>query len=128
MRTRRREWTRTIERAKATHWKEFLDKANIWYTVTRHSLAFRALDVAIAEHLSPRKLAKTVVYATRQGYGFAVIPADCLVSMSMLGRLLNDHSLRLANETELGQLFEVVGVAVRSARRALEEERHEHSR
>lgn len=84
---------------------EFLDNANIWYAVTRHSLAFRALDVAMAEHLSPRKLAKTVVYATRQGYGLAVIPADCLVSMSSLGRLLNDHSLRLANETELGQLF-----------------------
>jgi hypothetical protein len=33
MRTKRREWTRTIERAKATHWKEFLDQAgsgNLW--------------------------------------------------------------------------------------------------
>jgi hypothetical protein len=27
MRNKRREWTRTIERAKASHWKEFLDKA-----------------------------------------------------------------------------------------------------
>jgi hypothetical protein len=29
MRSRRREWTRAIERTKATHWKEFLDKASL---------------------------------------------------------------------------------------------------
>lgn len=37
MRTRRREWTRAIERAKATHWKEFLDKASyktLWKATT----------------------------------------------------------------------------------------------
>ena len=28
MRVKRREWTRTIEQTKATHWKEFLDNAS----------------------------------------------------------------------------------------------------
>ena len=33
IRVKRREWTRTIEQTKATHWKEFLDNAssgNLW--------------------------------------------------------------------------------------------------
>ncbi|THC88360.1 hypothetical protein EYZ11_012191 [Aspergillus tanneri] len=37
MRQKRREWTRTIEKAKATHWREFLDKAgegHLWKAAT----------------------------------------------------------------------------------------------
>src|SRR5258706_8700588 len=37
MRRKRREWTRTIEKAKATHWKEFLDSAgegHLWKAAT----------------------------------------------------------------------------------------------
>jgi hypothetical protein len=37
MRWKRREWTRTIKKVKATHWKEFLDKAqegHLWKTAT----------------------------------------------------------------------------------------------
>jgi Ala-tRNA(Pro) deacylase len=84
---------------------DFLDRSRVWYAHTKHSLAFTALDVALAEHLSPHKLAKTVVYAGAQGYGLAVLPADCLVDMQSLGGFLNDPGLRLASEQELGQLF-----------------------
>jgi hypothetical protein len=38
---------------------DFLDNAYICYAHTRHSIAFTALEVAFAEHLSPHKLAKT---------------------------------------------------------------------
>ena len=84
---------------------EFLDNAHICYAHTKHSLAFTALEVAFAEHLSPHKLAKTVVYAGCQGYGLAVLPADYLINMDTLRRFLNDRDLRLANERELGELF-----------------------
>ncbi len=84
---------------------EFLDNAHICYAHTKHSLAFTALEVAFAEHLSPHKLAKTVVYAGTQGYGLAVLPADYLVNMETLGRFLNDGGIRLASERELGELF-----------------------
>src|SRR5579864_6654964 len=60
---------------------DFLDRSRVWYAHTKHSLAFTALDVALAEHLSPHKLAKTVVYAGAQGYGLAVLPADYLINM-----------------------------------------------
>ena len=84
---------------------EFLDMSRICYAHTRHSAAFTALDVAFAEHISPHKLAKTVVYGTVQGYGLAVLPADTIVSMRTLGGYLNDPHLRLATEDELKQLF-----------------------
>ena len=84
---------------------ELLDNAHICYAHTKHSLAFTALEVAFAEHLSPHKLAKTVVYAGAQGYGLAVLPADYLINMETLGRFLNDDAMRLATERELGELF-----------------------
>lgn len=84
---------------------EFLDMSRVCYAHTRHSLAYTALEVAFAEHISPHKLAKTVVYATDQGYGLAVLPADTIVSMRALGAYLNDPNLRLATEHELKQLF-----------------------
>ncbi|HYL77172.1 MAG TPA: YbaK/EbsC family protein [Bryobacteraceae bacterium] len=84
---------------------DFLDRAHISYAHTKHSLAFTALEVAFAEHISPHKLAKTVVYVGAQGYGFAVLPADCLIDMSILGVFVNDPAVRLASERELGELF-----------------------
>jgi Ala-tRNA(Pro) deacylase len=84
---------------------DFLDNAHICYAHTRHSVAFTAMEVAFAEHLSPHKLAKTVVFAAAQGYGLAVLPADYLIYMDTLGAFLNDHTVRLATERELGELF-----------------------
>ena len=84
---------------------EFLDDAHVCYAHTKHSLAFTAMEVAFAEHISPHKLAKTVVYAGAQGYGLAVLPADHLINMDTLGRFLNDPGIRLANERELAELF-----------------------
>lgn len=84
---------------------EFLDKHHICYAHTKHSMAFTALEVAFAEHISPHKLAKTVVYASAQGYGLAVLPADCLIDMSTLGKFVNDPAVRLASERELSELF-----------------------
>jgi len=84
---------------------DFLDNAHICYAHTKHSLAFTALEVAFAEHLAPHKLAKTVVYAGAQGYGLTVLPADYLINMDTLRFFLNDATIRLATERELGELF-----------------------
>jgi Ala-tRNA(Pro) deacylase len=84
---------------------EFLDNAHVCYAHTKHSLAFTALEVAFAEHITPHKLAKTVVYAGAQGYGLAVLPADYLINLDTLGYFLNDPDIRLATERELGELF-----------------------
>jgi Ala-tRNA(Pro) deacylase len=72
---------------------ELLDRNHICYAHTKHSLAFTALDVAFAEHISAHKLAKTVVYAGSQGFGLA------------LSVFVNDPNVRLASERELKELF-----------------------
>jgi len=77
----------------------------VCYAHTRHSVAYTAVDVAFAEHISPHKLAKTVVYATTQGYGLAVLPADELIDLHILGTHMNDPAIRLASEREMEQLF-----------------------
>jgi Ala-tRNA(Pro) deacylase len=84
---------------------EFLDRNHVCYAHTKHSLAFTAMEVAFAEHISPHKLAKTVVYAGAQGYGLAVLPADCLIDMATLGEFVNDPFIRLGTERELQELF-----------------------
>ena len=84
---------------------EFLDLGRVCYAHTRHSQAFTAVEVAFAEHISPHRLAKTVVYATVQGYGLAVLPADTLINMETLGRCLNDPDIRLISEREMLELF-----------------------
>ena len=84
---------------------DFLDNAHVCYAHTKHSLAFTAMEVAFAEHLSPHKLAKIVVYGGTQGYGLAVLPADYLINLETLGSFMNDPGIRLATERELGELF-----------------------
>lgn len=51
------------------------------------------------------ELAKTVVYFGDAGYGMAVVPADDLVDLGEVGRLLGVGFIRLASETELRELF-----------------------
>jgi len=84
---------------------EFLEKSQICYAHTRHSVAFTAMEVAFAEHIAPHKIAKTVVYTGAQGYGLAILPANYLIDLEDLGGFLNDPTIRLASERELGELF-----------------------
>lgn len=75
------------------------------YRHTTHPLAFTAREVARAEHMPERKLAKTIVFLADDQYGIAVLPADSLVDMQELRIVLDMPRLRLATERELAQLF-----------------------
>ena len=84
---------------------EFLDRNRVCFAHTKHSQAFTAMEVAFAEHISPHRVAKTVVYASAQGYGLALLPADYIIDMALLGAFVNDPLVRLASERELVELF-----------------------
>ena len=88
-----------------TKLKEFLDQNQVEYTHTIHPLAYTAREVASAEHLPAREVAKTVVFLSEQGYGMAVLPADSVVDLEQLRLDLGLSRLRLATEAELGELF-----------------------
>lgn len=88
-----------------TKLREFLDQNNVDYTHTAHTLVYTAREVAWAEHVPAREVAKTVVFLSEQGYGMAVLTADSVVDLEQLRHDLGLSRLRLATEAELAELF-----------------------
>lgn len=83
----------------------FLDENKIEYTRHSHPTAYTAREVASVEHVPAHKVAKTVVFFSENGYGMAVLPADSMVDLQGLRSVLGVARLRLATESELGDLF-----------------------
>lgn len=86
-------------------WLEYLNLMDVRYSHSTHPRAERAIDTADAERVQARALAKTVVYFSKTGFGIAVVPADELVDLFKVGRLLGLSHVRLATERELMELF-----------------------
>jgi Ala-tRNA(Pro) deacylase len=84
---------------------EMLDRLQISHVHTRHPNAYRALEVADAEHIPPRMLAKTVVVRGPNGYAMAVLPADYRINLDELAARLQVDHLRLATEEEIRERF-----------------------
>ena len=85
--------------------REALDASGVSYTHHVHALAFTARELASAEHVPAHEVAKVVVYLGDQGYGMAVLCADCMVDVLELRAALGLQRLRLATEAELAELF-----------------------
>jgi Ala-tRNA(Pro) deacylase len=85
--------------------REFLQTNQAAYTHSVHPNAFTAREVASAEHLPPREVAKTVVIHTEYGYAMLVVPANRLVDFQEVRTELGFQQLRLATEHELAKLF-----------------------
>lgn len=85
--------------------RSFLDSHEARFTLTTHSKAFTAREVAAAEHLPPREVAKTVVVFGDGACHLIVIPANKLVDLYEARPTLGFSQLRLATEEELAQLF-----------------------
>lgn len=83
----------------------YLRDNDISFMHSVHPPAWTARDVAAAEHLPARKVAKTVVYYGDTGYGMVVVPADCVVDFGEVRRLMGLNRVRLADEDELIELF-----------------------
>jgi Ala-tRNA(Pro) deacylase len=85
--------------------RSFLDSAHAEYTLSVHAKAFTAREVALAEHLPPREVAKSVVLFGDAEYHMVVIPASKLVDFHELRPALGLAQARLAAEDELARLF-----------------------
>lgn len=83
----------------------FLDENHAQYTHTVHSIAYTAREVASAEHLPPREVAKTVVVHGDDGYHMLVLPANRLVDFQEVRLALGLSHARMVPETELNRLF-----------------------
>ena len=85
--------------------RSFFDSSHAEFTVTTHPKAFTAREVAVAEHLPPREVAKTVVVFGDGVYHMIVVPASRLVDLHEVRTALGLSTVRLATEDELGKLF-----------------------
>ena len=88
-----------------TKLKEFLHANRVRYEVRAHPSAYTAQEVAAAEHVPGREMAKVVIVRDGGGYLMAVLPAPYHVDLDRLGRAAGRTGLRLATETEFVQLF-----------------------
>lgn len=84
---------------------DMLENYQIPYVHTKHPNAYRAVEVAEAEHLPAYMLAKTVIVRSPNGYAMAVLPADCKIDLEQLAATLNFKHLDLATEEEVRELF-----------------------
>src|SRR5262245_40146287 len=83
----------------------FLDSLEVPFSITAHPNAFTARQVALAEHVPPRTVAKTVVVFGDGEYHMIVVPASRLVDLQEARPVLGLTHLRLASEEELAQVF-----------------------
>ncbi len=83
----------------------YLEENHAQYTHTVHPLAYTAREVASAEHLPNREVAKTVVVFGDEGYHMIVVPANKLVDFQEVRLTLGFTHARLATEEEIGRLF-----------------------
>ena len=85
--------------------QDFLDRNHVSYGHTVHRPTYSARQLAHAEQVPEKEVAKTVVFVGDGAYGMAVLPADCSADLRELRDLLGLSHLRLATEPELSALF-----------------------
>jgi Ala-tRNA(Pro) deacylase len=85
--------------------KEFLDSNGVRYEVRSHRPAFTAQEVAAAEHVPGREVAKVVMVRDGSEYLMAVLPAPHHVDLARLGKAAGRSNLSLATEGEFARLF-----------------------
>jgi Ala-tRNA(Pro) deacylase len=83
----------------------FLDENHAEYTHTVHPTAYTAREVASAEHLPAREVAKVVVLSGDNCYHMIVVPANKLVDFQEVRTTLGFTHARMVSEDELGALF-----------------------
>jgi len=85
--------------------KEVLDEANISYEVYHHALAYTAQEVATAQHLSGKEMAKVVMLKVDGDLVMGVIAASHKINLSTVKASLGAKEARLATEDEFSSRF-----------------------
>jgi len=88
-----------------TKLREFLDANGVAYEVRSHLQAFTAQEVAAAQHVPGREMAKVVIVRAGREFLMAVLPAPQRVDLGQLGAAAGKPDLHLATEAEFAGLF-----------------------
>jgi Ala-tRNA(Pro) deacylase len=94
--------------------KTFLDGARVKYTVGKHAVVYTAQEIAAAQHIPGRQLAKCVLVKTERGPVLAVLPATRLIDLKRLKALLGAKRLTIGKEADINAHFPDVEVGAMS--------------
>ena len=94
--------------------KAFLDASKASYTAARHPTAYTAQEIAAAQHIPGRQLAKCVLMKTDRGPLLAVLPAIALIDLKRLKAQFGVKTLAIANEADIKERFPDVEVGAMS--------------
>lgn len=94
--------------------KACLDGAKVKYTVAKHPVVYTAQEIAAAQHVPGRQLAKCVLVKTDGGPVLAVLPAIQLIDLKKLKLVLKAKTLTIAKETDIKAQFPDVEVGAMS--------------
>jgi Ala-tRNA(Pro) deacylase len=88
-----------------TKLREFLDSHDVKYEVRSHRQAFTAQEVAAAQHVPGRELAKVVILRSGAEFLMAVLPAPYRVDLDRARITVGKPELSLATEEQFKDLF-----------------------
>ena len=85
--------------------QEYLREHDVPFEAKHHRATFTARDTAQAMHVSGDHVAKSVLMQADGHYVLAVLPATHHLNMWMAREALHAHDLKLAEESDLPNLF-----------------------
>ena len=85
--------------------KQCLEQGGVTYSTHRHRPTFTATEVAAAQHLPDKQVAKTVIVTLDDSYAMVVLPAPYHVDFDALTRATGACESCLVQEGELRGLF-----------------------
>lgn len=94
--------------------KAFLDQQHVSYKSLKHPAVYTAQEIAAAQHVPGKQLAKCVAVNTEQGLALAVLPAVHRVDFAKLKTLLGAKKVSLASEADIKRAFPDVEVGAMS--------------
>ncbi len=85
--------------------REYLDRNHVQYEVMSHRQAFTAQEVAAAEHIPGKELAKVVMLRSGTEFVMVVLAAPYRIDLKRAQAVLGKPDLVLATEQEFAGLF-----------------------
>ena len=85
---------------------DFLNKSGVKYEVSEHVPAFTAQQMAAVEHEPGKYVAKPVIVKADGEFLMCVLAAPCKIDLRALKGQLGTGSVKLAEESEIGGIFE----------------------
>lgn len=85
--------------------QEYLTTSGVGFEIEHHRLAYTAQQLAAAEHVSGKQVAKVVMAVANGSPVMLVLPASSNVNLEKLRAELGARELRLAKEEEFATIF-----------------------